>query len=250
MPSPGQRFCAAVSSPAGLSRGLSAPRFLSGAQSRQENKASPKWGRVCQAEGREPWLSDCMVSVSGNCWDPRGLWFMGRREKRSVYTEPGAEESSLKKRASHARARGRWRRTSLLPCWALELNREVAASTGNHCPARCRGKRRGVRRTCAQSLASQSPPPPGPAVLWPLPNPWGRAGFSARQPYPSERWLQISCYSPRAGRLGLPFSSISKNRKQTNWKIFALEKYLFDVVWCLNCPLNFFPASFEKEMES
>ena len=46
---PGQRFCAAVSSPAGLSRGLSALRFLSGAQSRQENKASPKGGRVCQA---------------------------------------------------------------------------------------------------------------------------------------------------------------------------------------------------------
>lgn len=44
-----QRFCAAVSSPAGLSRGLSALRFLSGAQSRQENKASPKGGRVCQA---------------------------------------------------------------------------------------------------------------------------------------------------------------------------------------------------------
>lgn len=69
---------------------------------------------------------------------------MGRREQRSVYTEPRGEESSLEKRAPHAGARGRWRRKSLLPRWALELNREVAAFTGNHCPARCPGKRWGA----------------------------------------------------------------------------------------------------------
>ena len=138
-----------------------------------------------------------------------------------------------------------------LPRWALELNREVAASTGNHGPARCPGKRRGVRRTCAQSLASQSPPPPGLACAGLFQTRGAAPGSPpASLNRASERWLQISCHSPRAGRLGLPFSSISKNRKQTNWKIFALEKYLFDVVWCLNCPLNFFPASFEKEMES
>ena len=108
-----------------------------------------------------PGSVNCMVSVSGNCPDPRGLWFMGRREQRSVYTDPRGEESSLEKRAPHAGARGTWRRNSLLPRWALELNREVVAFTGNHCPARCPGKRLGggVRRTCAQNLASQSPPP-------------------------------------------------------------------------------------------
>lgn len=190
-------------------------------------------------------------SVSRETVGPRGLWFMGRREQRSVYPEPRGEESSLENRAPHARARGRWRRMSLLPRWALELNREVAASTGNHCPARCPGKRRGVRRTCAQSLASQSPPPPGLACAGLFQTRGAAPGSPpASLNRASERWLQISCHSPRAGRLGLPFSSISKNRKQTNWKIFALEKYLFDVVWCLNCPLNFFPASFEKEMES
>lgn len=107
-----------------------------------------------------PGSVNCMVSVSGNCLDPQGLWFMGRREQRSVYTEPRGEESSLEKRAPHAGARGRWRRKSLLPRWALELNREVAAFTRNHCPARCPSKRGGgVRRTCAQNLASQSPQP-------------------------------------------------------------------------------------------
>lgn len=40
-------------------------------------------------------------------------------------------------------------------------------------------------------------------------------------------------------RTGFAFCSSSKNGKQTNWKIFALEKFLFDVGWCFTCPWNF-----------
>lgn len=126
---------------------------------------------------------------------------MGRREQRKVSTEPWGKEGSGEKRAPYARARGRWRRMSLLPHWALELNREVVAPTGDHCFARCPGTG-WARRTSAGSPAIARAP-----RAWCAPDSSKPVGPRRilRPPALTKRRLQISCH-PCAGRLGLPFS--------------------------------------------
>lgn len=118
-------------------------------------------------------------------------------------------------------------------------------STGDQCPARSLHTGWALGHPTG-SPASRSPSgcAPGPVRTGLLPV-HGAAPCLAPT---SLNQVRAPNFVPSAhGKIGFAFFSISENRKPTNRKFFALEKYLFDVVCCLNCPWNFFSTLFEKE---
>ena len=117
--------------------------------------------------------------------------------------------------------------------------------TGDHCPVYCPGTG-WARWTSVGSPAGQSPSPrtPGVGTHWISPRLRGCTLPSTPGPHQA---LAPNFVSSACRKIEFAFFSISKNWKQTNWKNFALEKYLFDVVWCLNCPWNFFQLHLKKK---
>lgn len=117
--------------------------------------------------------------------------------------------------------------------------------TGDRCPARCPGTG-WARRTSAGSSGSRSPNQCTPGLSY---TGIFRACEAAPCPPPTRlnQALAPNFVSSAYRKIGFESFCISKTRKQTNWNISALEKYLFDVVWCLNCPWNFFQLHLKKK---
>lgn len=195
---------------------------------------------------------DIREARAGSCelgsapWETAGIlraMVLGDQEGKSGIVPPGGRERRREKGASYARPQETGVECPYCPAELWNL-------TGRWLQGRALSSQGASAVPAALTLAGPEGLPAGSATN---PSPSLGAPGLARPGLLRDHWV-APCPRPTSlnqarapnfvpaarGKIGFTFFSISKNGKQTNQKIFALEKYLFDVVCCLNCPRKFF----------
>lgn len=178
-----------------------------------------KWDWVCQVLGGMRWDPGNRHKVSGNCRTHQVL--SGPREGNRA----GCRSLAVFK-APYG--------SDLLHFLCLRINQGLRGHSPTCSP--CTGR-------APRKMPRGSPTSQNPVGYLPRSEPGKSRGPDGLHPAHCSptfsRALGPQCCGISA-QAGWRHLAISRNGKQTNWKCFALENSLFDVVWYLNCPWNFF----------